>query len=188
MINVTRGTLTACTFLYRLLFLLFLCVHILLFIVQYDAQHSLHPRANHTGTIRMLLKDGLVRTGIPIPKPSYRNNLSVLPGSALFYASDSLSTASGATVPGCKSRGPGFHSRPHQIFWEVAALERGPLSLVRITEELLERKSNGSGLENREYRGWSPPRWLATPLYWQKLALTLADQWRWLSRNSSLVD
>jgi hypothetical protein len=28
-------------------------------------------------------------------------------------------------------------------------LERGPLSLVRIIEELLERKSSGSGQENR---------------------------------------
>jgi hypothetical protein len=28
-------------------------------------------------------------------------------------------------------------------------LERGPLSLVRIIEELLEWKSSGSGLENR---------------------------------------
>jgi hypothetical protein len=32
-------------------------------------------------------------------------------------------------------------------------LERGPLSLVRITE-LLEWKSSGSGLENRDYRSW----------------------------------
>jgi hypothetical protein len=30
-------------------------------------------------------------------------------------------------------------------------LERGPLSLVSVTEELLERKSSGSGLESREY-------------------------------------
>jgi hypothetical protein len=30
-------------------------------------------------------------------------------------------------------------------------LERGPLSLVGKTEELLERKSNSSGLESREY-------------------------------------
>jgi hypothetical protein len=30
-------------------------------------------------------------------------------------------------------------------------LERGPLSLVSTIEELLERKSSGSGLENREY-------------------------------------
>jgi hypothetical protein len=30
-------------------------------------------------------------------------------------------------------------------------LERGPVGLVRTSEELLERKSSGSGLENREY-------------------------------------
>jgi hypothetical protein len=30
-------------------------------------------------------------------------------------------------------------------------LERGPLSLVSTTEELLDKKSNGSCLENREY-------------------------------------
>jgi hypothetical protein len=30
-------------------------------------------------------------------------------------------------------------------------LERGPLSLVSTIEELLERKSSGSGLDTREY-------------------------------------
>jgi hypothetical protein len=30
-------------------------------------------------------------------------------------------------------------------------LEQGPLSLVSTNEELLERKSSGSGLENRDY-------------------------------------
>jgi hypothetical protein len=34
----------------------------------------------------------------------------------------------------------GFDSRHYQIFWEVAALELGPLSLVSTTEELLDRK------------------------------------------------
>jgi hypothetical protein len=36
-------------------------------------------------------------------------------------------------------------------------LERGPLSLVSTIEELLGRKSSGSGLENREYgrRGYA---------------------------------
>jgi hypothetical protein len=48
-------------------------------------------------------------------------------------------------VPGYRSRNPGFDSRRYQIFWEVVGLERGPLSLVRITEELLEWKSSGSG-------------------------------------------
>jgi hypothetical protein len=41
-------------------------------------------------------------------------------------------------IPGYRSRGPGFVSRRYQIFWEVLGLERGPLSLVRIIEELLE--------------------------------------------------
>jgi hypothetical protein len=50
-------------------------------------------------------------------------------------------------VPGYRFRGPGFDFRRYQIFLE--GLERGPLSLVRIIEELLEWKSSGSGLENR---------------------------------------
>jgi hypothetical protein len=49
-----------------------------------------------------------------------------------------------------RSRGPGFDSRRYQIFCEVVGVERGPLSLVSITEELLEWKSSGSGLENRD--------------------------------------
>jgi hypothetical protein len=44
-------------------------------------------------------------------------------------------------VPGYRSRGPGFDPQRYQIFWEVVGLERGPLSLVRIIEELLERKA-----------------------------------------------
>jgi hypothetical protein len=51
-------------------------------------------------------------------------------------------------VSAYRSIGPGFDSRRYQIFWEVVGLERGPLSLVRIIEELLEQKSSGSGLEN----------------------------------------
>jgi hypothetical protein len=48
-------------------------------------------------------------------------------------------------VPGYRSRDPGFDCRRYQIFGEVVSLERGPLSLVSITEELLEWKSSGSG-------------------------------------------
>jgi hypothetical protein len=44
-----------------------------------------------------------------------------------------------------------FDSRRHQIFWEAVGLERGPFSLVSTIEELLQRKSNGSGLEIRDY-------------------------------------
>jgi hypothetical protein len=36
-------------------------------------------------------------------------------------------------------------------------LERGPLSLVSTIEGLLDRKSSGSGLENRDYGRRDPP-------------------------------
>jgi hypothetical protein len=39
----------------------------------------------------------------------------------------------------------------YQIFWEVVGVERGLLSLMSTLEELLERKSSGSSLENRDY-------------------------------------
>jgi hypothetical protein len=44
-----------------------------------------------------------------------------------------------------RSRDPGFDSRRCHIFWEAVVSERGPLSLVGITEELLEWKSSGPG-------------------------------------------
>jgi hypothetical protein len=50
-------------------------------------------------------------------------------------------------------------------------LERGPFSLVSTTEELLERKSSGSDLENRDY-GRSGSADYATPHYPQMMALT----------------
>jgi hypothetical protein len=43
-------------------------------------------------------------------------------------------------VPGYRPRGSGFDSRRYHIFWVSVGLERGPLSLVRINKELLERK------------------------------------------------
>jgi hypothetical protein len=51
-----------------------------------------------------------------------------------------------------------FDYRRDQSFWEVVSLERGQLSLVNTTEELLERKNGGSGLENREYGRRDPTR------------------------------
>ena len=41
-------------------------------------------------------------------------------------------------VSGYRYRGLGFDSRRYQIFWVVVGLERGPPSLVRSIEELLE--------------------------------------------------
>jgi hypothetical protein len=48
-------------------------------------------------------------------------------------------------VPVYRSRRPGFDSRRYHIFSEVMGLERGPLSLVSVSEELREWKSSGSG-------------------------------------------
>jgi hypothetical protein len=59
-----------------------------------------------------------------------------------------------------------------QIFWEVVGLERGPLSLVSTIEELLEIKSSGSGLENRDYGRRDSSRWQRGTVYPQQLTLT----------------
>jgi hypothetical protein len=67
---------------------------------------------------------------------------------------------------------PRFDSRRYRISWEVLGLERGPLSLVNTIEKLLERKSSGSGLENREYVRRDPSRWPHGTVYPQKLAVT----------------
>jgi hypothetical protein len=75
-------------------------------------------------------------------------------------------------VHGYRSRGPGFDSRRYKILWEVVGLERGPLSFVRITEELLEWRSSGSGQENRINDRGDPLRWPRDTLYPQKLELT----------------
>jgi hypothetical protein len=51
-------------------------------------------------------------------------------------------------VPGYRYGGPGFDSSRDK---KVVGLERGPLSLVSTTNELLGSNSSGSGLESREY-------------------------------------
>jgi hypothetical protein len=51
-------------------------------------------------------------------------------------------------------------------------LERGPLSLVSTTEELLGKKSNGSYVENREYGCRDPSHWPRGTLYPQNSAVT----------------
>jgi hypothetical protein len=48
-------------------------------------------------------------------------------------------------------RRSGLDSRRYHILWEAVGLERGPLSLVSTIDDLLGRKSSGSGLESREY-------------------------------------
>jgi hypothetical protein len=77
-----------------------------------------------------------------------------------------------ARVSDYRSRGPGLDSRPYQISWVVRGLERGPLNLVRPIEELLEWKSRGSSLENRDCRPSYFVALITQPPLPQKLALT----------------
>jgi hypothetical protein len=83
-------------------------------------------------------------------------------------------------VTAYRSRGPGVDSRRCLIFW-VVGLERGPLSLVRITEELFQG-NNASGLGRGDPLLW--PRDTPHP---QNLAL-FAHKQRTLGRYSSLAD
>jgi hypothetical protein len=58
-----------------------------------------------------------------------------------------------------------------QIFWEAAGLQRGPLSLVRTTEELLEEKVSAAVYKTEINDRGNPLRWPRDTLYPQKLAL-----------------
>jgi hypothetical protein len=58
------------------------------------------------------------------------------------------------------------------MFLEVVSPERGPLSLVVTIEELLGRKSSGSGLKSRDYGRRDQSRWPRGTIYPQKLAVT----------------
>jgi hypothetical protein len=61
-------------------------------------------------------------------------------------------------VLGYRSRGPGSISEATRFFREVMGLERGPLSLVSTTEELLDRKVAASVYTTDIMAIGDPPR------------------------------
>jgi hypothetical protein len=66
----------------------------------------------------------------------------------LCISTSGLPPWSSGECAGHRTRGPGLDSRHYQIFLVVVDLEQG----LHMMEKLLERKSSGSGLENRDYQ------------------------------------
>jgi hypothetical protein len=76
-------------------------------------------------------------------------------------------------VSGYRSRDAGFNSRRYHIFWEAVYVEKVPLSLVRIIEELLEWK--GSSLM------------AVGILCTDHVMPSIRKSWHWLPRQATAV-
>jgi hypothetical protein len=78
--------------------------------------------------------------------------------------------------PGCRATISGFDSPRYHIFWVAVDLERSPLRLVGIIEELLEREVAALVWKQRLTAVGNRRADHATPIYPQKLALKFVDQ------------
>jgi hypothetical protein len=96
-------------------------------------------------------------------------------GTTLPYRRLEISRAS-STPQRLQIQRPGFDFRRYQIFWQVEGLERGPLSLVSTTEELLGRKCSGSCPENRYYGLRDLTRWPRDTLPSAKVGTNFANK------------
>jgi hypothetical protein len=137
---------------------------------QHGKQSDLHT-LSFDHNVAYLLKEGTVD---PERQLMLSNGYNTQHCSSCYKRCFLCSQRCGDRLCGLVVRVPGYRSRGQrsirrlQIFWQVVGLERGPLSLVSTIEELLERKSSGSGLENREYGRRDPSRWPSQTLYSQK--------------------
>jgi hypothetical protein len=92
--------------------------------------------------------------GLVVRVPGYRTRgLGSIPGATRISEKLEFFFLPTVSRPVSLGIGPPFGTLDQILVEVVVGLEQGPLSLVSTTEELLERKSSGSGLESREY-GW----------------------------------
>jgi hypothetical protein len=148
-------------------------VYFLCLTVQIDWKFVMTPLAkramNQTKYLWRMYQFDLLPDGNPLPQRwnftaainLYNKHLTSVLNRSVIYGTLSLLSCyeyyMGIPCLCCQSswlqiQKSGFDSQRYQIFWEVVSLERGPLRLVSTIEELLGRKSIGSGIENQEYR------------------------------------